>query len=132
MHILRTWYWFSINRYDGLSYKSTVTHIFYGINLLYKLLVSTLNWGDEKNSLKGKKDKATNMHEVCYLRMQIIMTMNGMTQERFESMSFNFAWFSHILYFKLFHMHETFYLSRYFKVLMDSNTSSPFKPQRLE
>ena len=91
MHILRTWYWFSINRYDGLSYKSTVTHIFYGINLLYKLLVSTLNWGDEKNSLKGKKDKATNMHEVCYLRMQIIMTMNGMTQERFESMSFNFA-----------------------------------------
>lgn len=82
MHILRTWYWFSINRYDGLSYKSTVTHIFYGINLLYELSVSTLNWGDEKNSLKGKKDKATSMHEVCYLRMQIIMTMNGMTQER--------------------------------------------------
>ena len=64
--------------------------------------------------------------------MQIIMTTNGMTQERFESMSFNFAWFSHILYIKLFHMHETFYLSRYFKVLMDSNTSSPFKPQTLE
>ena len=60
------------------------------------------------------------MHEVCYLRMQIIMTMNGMTQERFESMSFDFAWFSRILYIKLFHMHETFYLSRFFKVLSET------------
>ena len=56
------------------------------IILVYNL--SSLSWG---NYLKGKKDKAKNVHEARYSRMQI-MTLKGTTRGKcFESMSFQFA-----------------------------------------
>ena len=56
--------------------------------------------GKLKNYLEGKKDKAKSLHEARYSRMQI---MKVRLVERFESISFQFAWFSHKLYIKLFY-----------------------------
>ena len=41
--------------------------------------------------------------------MQIMISKEQL-KEHFEFMLFKFAWFSHQLYIKLFHMHQTFYL----------------------
>ena len=80
------------------------------IILVYNL--SPLSWG---NYLKGKKDKAKSVHEARYSRMQI-MTLKGTTRGKcFESMSFQFAWFSLKLRIKLYRTLETFYLSSFYK-----------------
>ena len=95
------------------------------IILVYNL--SPLSWG---NYLKGKKDKAKSVHEARYSRMQI-MTLKGTTRGKcFESMSFQFAWFSLKLRIKLYHTLETFYLSSFYECYLKTLASSRSKMYR--
>ena len=84
-------------------------NFFGGLNFYVQYIPFKL--GKLKNYLEGKKDKAKSLHEARYSRMRI---MKVRLVERFESISFQFAWFSHKLYIKLFQTLETFYLSRFF------------------
>ena len=91
------------------SWTSIVTYTFYCIILVYHL--SPLNWGfSKKNSTEGKKDKVKSTHIGLYLRGCKLWSQKEQLKEHFEFMLFKFAWFSHQLYIKLFHMHQTFYL----------------------